>query len=131
MLCLIAIASSSAQSTLDIKALSELGKQAGNFVEGYSEHGNAGLFQYHSLMGATTPSLLCRSNTEPIEWQSAVVPNNLKGKYVDFLWLVSLDAADKTPTFFFYINKLKRFSFSQGEARSWRIQGFRAFNFEP
>lgn len=123
MLCLIAIASSSAQSTLDIKALSELGKQAGNFVEGYSEHGNAGLFQYHSLMGATTPSLLCRSNTEPIEWQSAVVPNNLKGKYVDFLWLVSLDAANKTPTFFFYINKLKRFSFSQGEARSWRIQG--------
>ncbi len=123
LLCLTVFTGGFAQSVTDNAALSKLGKRANTFVEGYQKHHGTGLFQYHSLLEATSPSLLCRSNTEPIEWQSASVPDKLNSKYIDFLWLVSLDAGEHTPAFFFYVNKLKRFSFSQGSAKSWQVDG--------
>jgi alpha-mannosidase len=123
LLCLMVLTGGLAQSVSDNAALSELGKRAHTFIVGYQIHHEKGLFQYHSVLDATSPSLLCRSNTEPIEWQSASVPEQINSEYIDFLWLVSLDAAEQTPTFFFYINQLKRFSFSQGTARSWQVDG--------
>lgn len=101
----------------------ELGHQANTFIEGYASDNGSGHFQYHSLFGAVTPSLLVRSESPFIEWKSAPIPIKHKGKFVEFMWLASADAGGSTPEFYFYINKLKRFSFSQGEAESWEQKG--------
>jgi len=111
------------QNSTDTHQQIELGHNAKSFIEGYADDNGDGQFQYHSLFGAVTPSLLVRSTSTPIEWQSATVPVTHKGNFVEFLWLASADAGGSTPEFYFFINKLKRFSYSQGKADSWHVNG--------
>ncbi|MBI9062227.1 MAG: hypothetical protein JEZ14_09570 [Marinilabiliaceae bacterium] len=101
----------------------ELGHQANTFIEGYASDNGSGHFQYHSLFGAVTPSLLVRSESPAIQWKSAPIPLEHKEKFVEFMWLASADAGDSNPEFKLYINKLKRFSFSQDEPQSWEQKG--------
>lgn len=105
------------------KIETELGLKAQTFVEGYASDNGVGHFTYHSVVGPTDPSLLVRSTSAPIEWQSAVIPKTSKGSYAEFLWVASADAGGATPEFYLHINGQKRFTIVQGEPKSWTLQG--------
>ncbi|TAJ12307.1 alpha-mannosidase [Marinilabiliaceae bacterium JC017] len=112
-----------AQIAVNNQMAYELGINANQYTEGYKSDNGMGHFEYHSLLGATTPALLVRSTSEPIEWQSASIPKKITSPFIEFLWLASAEAGGRTPVFNLYIENLNRFTFSQGEATSWEKQG--------
>ncbi|UJH68497.1 glycoside hydrolase family 38 C-terminal domain-containing protein [Allomuricauda sp. SCSIO 65647] len=92
-----------------------------NYFAGYKASISGANFAYHSPFSHLDQSLLTRakSNFEPIEWQTEVIPNSYTKKTASFIWGYGIGAKSPSQQFDLYVNGKKVMTFSSpnnGEA---------------
>ncbi len=85
-----------------------------NYFAGYKESISGTNFGYHSPFSNLDQCLLtrARSNFEPIEWKTEVIPNSHTKKTASFIWGYGIGAKSPSQQFDLYVNDKKVIRFS-------------------
>jgi len=98
-----------------------------NYLKGYNKDIKGEILSYHSPIPDAKTSLLVRSVDEKllIEWETAVIPENWKSRFVTFVWLGGIDVNEDSHQFNLEINNKHQFSFRNpinNEDINWKMK---------
>ena len=100
----------------------------GKFFKGYAKSVSEGEFSYHSPQPDVTTSLLLRSidSASYIAWETEAIPADLKGTYINFIWMFGIDANNNSHNYRLYLNDDYLLTFANpvvSDIKPWTVQG--------
>ncbi len=113
---------------LILNAQNDILNISNKYLQGYHKSISGGTINYHSPLPNVNSALLARANEteKSIEWETEVVPKDIKKKFVSFIWMFGIDVNTDSRKFDFYINDSKWFTFKNPpdtEQRNWSVSG--------
>ncbi len=107
-----------------IDNLSELAAVSVNWIEGFQKNIGEHQFSYGSFRNDVRASLIsrCKQGETTIEWETAVVPENIQQKEVGFLWIAAIDLTTEKQVFDIYFNDQKRFEFTTSNQKTRKVE---------
>ncbi len=113
-----------AMQAQEISSLYRLAAITENGLEGFSKNLGGHNFSYGSFRSDVTKSIIsrCKKGETTIEWETAVVPENIRQKKVVFLWMASLDLTTEKQVFDFFFNDEKYFEIPSSGKKNWQIK---------
>jgi len=111
---------------LILNAQNDILNISNKYLQGYHKSISGGTINYHSPLPNVNSALLARANEteKSIEWETEVVPKDIKKKFVSFIWMFGIDVNSNSCKFDFYINDSKWFTFKNPqntEQKNWTI----------
>lgn len=96
-------------------------KQDIRIVNGYDRTISGTDFYYHSSIPVARESLLIRATNgnSSMEWETAVLPENLKSEFVSFVWLAGIGSSPGKASFNLAVNGTVKFTFWADGADEW------------
>lgn len=96
-------------------------KQDIRIVNGYDRTISGTDFYYHSSIPVARESLLIRATdgNSSMEWETAVLPENLKSEFVSFVWLAGIGSSPGKASFSLAVNGTEKFTFWADGADEW------------
>jgi alpha-mannosidase len=107
-----------------VASLSELATISENGFEGFGKNIGKHEFTYGSFRADVTASIIarCKNGENSIEWETAVVPENIQQKEIGFLLIAAIDLTTEEQVFDVYFNNKKCFEIPTSTQKNWQLK---------